>query len=652
MKKDKRKNLIIGIATTVIGAAVATPFLAPPIDIAMAFLEKGKLPKSLPPDDPTSYVGWAIARDGKLATAGDWAPFALAFAAICLIVMALFAYEKSKNPSREVANGIMGDARLIESARELRRKNDSWDGKGAPKRAGLVLGSSEKGYLFDGSVPHSAIVGKTGSGKTWLMVLQTLHLLMAAGWSLLVTGKAELLELTGDKAEALGYRVVVLDLAGYPGASRYNPLDLVVGYLEAGQLAEAQRAARQLCANLVPIEDPRQAYFYNGARDLLLACALVVALADIPREEKNMASVKELFSRGTSGEGADASAPLKDYIRGLGPDHPAYAAASDFLSDGGKTNAGKNVLSTLKTALSIFDDEGIREATATSDVGIRELVREKSVVYLQLLEENDPYLKVFSCFIDQWYRVAQEEAAANAGRLPYETAIVGDEFGNLPKISSLGEMVTLGRSMRLHVYAWTQDLKQWHKYDRPGDDHAGRDKILGSMGCKVALSLANPDDFDFFTRLAGKRTVRSHGTSSQKNPSGAGSGESYSERAEDLIHPWEWQNRVAIRDGVIAIKGGENSRPGREGVFRFPVGYASNTPAGAFFGLGDEVECALKRARFRAAMENRAAERDKNGTVPIWCPDFGEDVPDDKDGKDTGIAGDEKSAWDEWDPEM
>ena len=164
-------------------------------------------------------------------------------------------------------------------------------------------------------------------------------------------------------------------------------------------------------------------------------------------------------------------------------------------------------------------------------------------------------------------------------------------------------------------------------------------------GGKVALSLANPDDFDYFTRLAGKRTVRTQnaGTSKQGNGIGAvgSSSENYTERADDLIHAWEWQNRVPVRDVLIVIKGGENAKPGREGVFKMPVTYASNTPAGAFFGLGTEDENDEKRRRFRQEMEAAASSAEP---VDTWVPDF--EACKSAATAQEQVAGDEWSAWD------
>ena len=637
------------VAGSVAIAAVAAP-VGVPLANSILFKDKANfkpLWSILTGGDPVGGVGQYLTQ--LFASEHGLPAFLLWLGFVALIFgLVLLMQHFKKEEQRNVSGGILGDAKLITAPQELRRKNDFWNGKGDPQKAGLVIGNSRKGYLFDSSIPHWSITGKTGSGKSWLVYLQTLHLTMAAGWNLIVTGKNEMLELTGDKALELGYRRVVFDLKGYPGASRFNPIDLIAEFAEAGNVGEAQLTARQTAADLVPIGGESNTYFPKAARSALTACLLIVAFADVPRSQKNMATVCDMVNRGTTGDGKDPSAPLKDFIRSgeVGPDHPAYAAAADFLSDGGVTTAGKNVLSTLKESLGIFNDEGIRRITATSDVPIRDMVREKTVVYMHLLEEGAPYMVLMTAFLNQWWRIAQAEADKNGGRLPHETAILGDEWGNLPKVEAMAEIVTLGRSYRLHAYCATQDLKQWGKYNKPGDQNAGRDKILGSMGGKVALALANPDDCQYFTRLAGKRTVRTQnmGTSKQGWGVGAtpGSSEAYTERADDLIHEWEWANRAPVKDGAVVIKGAENSKPGREGVFQMPVTYASNTPAGEFFGLGSEYECDAKRMLFRHDARNKAAASKQD--VDIWRVDF--DACKSAQTAQAEVVDDEWRAWD------
>lgn len=612
------------------------------------------------------WLGWldAIGFDLWAAfwTSGEWLGHVpLMLAGFALTFLALFGYSVAKEGehAREVDRGIYGDARVVSGATELNRRNDFWNGSGVPERAGLVLGATERGYWFDSSVPHAMTCGKTGSGKTQLQTLETMHLLMAAGWNIVSTGKPEVLELTADKAREMGYEVVVLDLTGYPGASRYNPIGLVADAVEAGDTDGAVRTARQVAVDLIPLGGEKNTYFPKAARNMLAACILVVCTADIPRRQKNLASVAALVERGTAGEDPkDPSAPLKDYIRGLGPAHPAFSPASDLLGDGGATTAGKNVVSTLKEALGIFSDGALRAVTSESTVSIRDLIERKTVLYIEMLDEGDPYGVVYTCFLNQWWQVAQRVCKEGGGRVPHETALVLDEIGNLNvRVACLPAIATLGRSMRLHEYLFVQNLKQLNAYNEPGDGGAGRDKLIGSIGTKVALSLSEPDDFKFFTALAGKRTVRSMGTSSQNGSGRSSSGTSYSETAVPLINEWEWQQRIPIRDGLIAIKGGENSKPGREGVFEFPLDYANRTPAGAFFGLGDEEAERQKRSAYYARA--KASAQDEAYEVPgPWCPEFDVDdetddddevAPDDvfKADEDNAAFEDEWAAWDE-----
>lgn len=613
------------------------------------------------------WMGWLDAMGFDLWaafwTSGEWfghVPFMLAGFALTFLVLFGYSVAKEGERTREVDRGIYGDARVIRGAAELNRRNDFWDGTGMPERAGLVLGADVRGYWFDSSVPHALTCGKTGSGKTQLQVLETMHLAMAAGWNVVSTGKPEVLELTADKARELGYETVVLDLTGYPGASRYNPIGLVADAVEAGDTDAAVRTARQVAVDLIPLGGEKNTYFPKAARNMLAACILVVCTADIPRNQKNLASVAALVDRGTVGDDPkDPSAPLKDYIRGLGPTHPAFSPASDLLGDGGATTAGKNVVSTLKEALGIFSDGALRAVTSESAVSIRDLIDKKTVLYIEMLDEGDPYGVVYTCFLNQWWQVAQQVCKENGGRMPHETALVLDEIGNLNvKVACLPAIATLGRSMKIHEYLFVQNLKQLNAYNEPGDGGAGRDKLIGSIGTKVALSLSEPEDFKFFTALAGKRTVRSMGTSSQQGSGRSSSGTSYSETAVPLINEWEWQQRIPIRDGLIAVKGGENSKPGREGVFEFPLDYANRTPAGPFFGLGDEEAERQKRSAYYARAK-AAAGADAYEVPEPWCPDFdaedeaaGDDdeaAPDDvfKADEENATFEDEWAAWDE-----
>ena len=238
---------------------------------------------------PIDWVSWLDAVGFDMWSAfwlsGTWLghiPFM--FAAFCLLFLVLLGYTVAKDAerNRDVDEGIYGDAHVVRGAAELNRRNDFWDGSGAPARAGFVLGATKGGYWFDSSVPHAISIGKTGSGKSQFQVLEDMHMFLAAGWNVVSTGKPEILELTADKARELGYEVVVLDLAGYPGASSYNPIGLVADAVEAGDTDGAVRTARQVAIDLIPIGGEKNTYFPKAARNMLAACILVVCTADIP----------------------------------------------------------------------------------------------------------------------------------------------------------------------------------------------------------------------------------------------------------------------------------------------------------------------------------------------------------------------------------
>lgn len=635
-----------GVAILAMLAVLASIGTAPfGVPLACALLGQGK-PNLAAPYNAIFHEGGSAYWNLAFTTVTDTTqllPLFTWFASVASGIALFAMYRHYAKPARVAEDGsLLGSVSVIKGWGSLRRKNDYWNGKGQPNDAGLVLSASKRGYLYDASIPHYLVVGKTGSGKSQLVMLESIHLCMAAGANLLVTGKPELVELTGDKATELGYKRVIFDLQGYPGASGFNPIDLVASYVEEGNIGEAQRAARQVASDLIPLGGETNTYFPKAARSCLTSIILLVACSDAPRKAKNMASVADIIAAGTAGAGKDPSAPLKDYIRSLGPSHPAFAPAGDFLSDGGLTTAGKNVISTLKEAVGIFNDESIRAITAQSSLSMDELFDGKAVAYFHLLEDGDPYQVIYAAFFNQWWRVAQAKAAQNGGRLSRKTIILGDEWGNMGRVECTPLIATLGRSMDIRANFFVQNIKQLNAYDKPGDNGAGKAKIIGSIGGKVALSLADPEDFALFTKLAGKRTVRTNATSQQRQGSSrSGSSESFNETADDVIHEWEWQNRIAVRDGSIVIKGGENSAPGREGVFETPLTLASKTPAGDFFGLGTQEEEALKKQAFRARAEALASEESE---ISTWMPDF--ETTKAPETSQAEVLDDEFAAWD------
>lgn len=623
----------------------ATPAFAPIIIFAVSGRWTGFARPGAVPSSPLDVIAWNIANNGNLATGGYWYVLPLTFLILCAIAA---LRHRMAHPSRSVAHGVLGDARLIDTRKERMHRNVYWDGTGKAPGPSLVFGYEAGCLVGDPAFAHGFVDAKSGSGKSRFIGYPSLYWNAVAGASIVYTAR-KLTEylLTARAMEGAGYKAFLIDLEQPKRGHRFNLLDAVNACADAGDVAAAQRAARKIANDFIA-HDTHNPYFSDAARAMLSAAVLMVALSDeAAPEERNMVSVARVIRVGMTGDGKDPGAPLKDRIRGYGHDHPVYKTAAEFLQDKGST-AAQNVASTLMTGITVLADEGIEWMLSGSDFTLRELLEGRCVLYPHVMGEDDPYNTVLAALYNQLWAAAQEMSEEHGGKLPHPFVILGDEWGNIPRVSCLGEMVSLGRSMDFHVFLFVQNISQLNKYNDPGDNGAGMDKLLGSMNLQIAMSVmkARPDG-EYFSELCGKRTVLAR-TDSRNRTGGFGgtasAGNSMAEHQVELIPAYSFKDRVPSRDGIIVVKGGENEAPGNEGVFEMPVAdVTAMEPVAAFFGMGTKDE---DRRRCEAATEQlarRAAEADP--AIPTWCPNFAETESEQTRAAD--IEEDEFSAWDE-----
>lgn len=597
------------LASAAIICALFSPVAAEPFDSLIKGEPAGiHLEEGVP--SPEDALGWWLGGSAAGHAGGVAALFAGGFAVSFLH----FATEEAKGRERD--GGVLGSAR-VKTGAEAVRGSDTWDGRSEPRSRGYVYGYSRGRYLFESGTPHCLVVGQTGSGKTRYQIIPTIDLLTYgdAGSNVVVSDvKGELVELLGDDLEARGYDVLLLDTQ-HPGwGSRYNPLGLVCERASVGDSQGAEEAAEEVAAALVPDEgDAGQSHWTASARGLLAAVILYVALsADCPAEEKHMATVCRIIDEGTEGTGADPAEPLKGLLRGLPVGHPARAFASQFLSSGG--NEMRSILSTLKVHTRIFSSSSIAWMTSGSDIDPMDVLSRKTAVFLRVMDEGSPYNAIFAVFFDQLYRAARLQADGNGGTLQRRLAIVGDEWGNLPKVACLPSMLSLGRSYGISWYGCLQSLSQLNKYGERG----GRRVILANCGVKVALKLGEAEDRQYFSELVGKTTRHTRGRS-EGTGRAATSSTSYSEHADDVIHPWEWTTSSPSRDGAVVVKQAENGVPARHsGTLRAPLADCTKTPTRSHFDLGSREHEAGRRRTYQARLEG--ASRGRAGGAATWSP--------------------------------
>lgn len=618
-----KTKMLTALLSSLFLAILACPVLAAPIDMLVAGygLDASAIPTTF---DAETVLGWWLSDGFVTHPLGALFVFLLA-----LCTCALIAYSSALK-SRAEDGGVLGDAH-VKTGREVVKGSMTWDGSTNPSSRGFVYGFTKYHgkpcYLYEPK-KMAFVSGATGSGKSRFLYLPSIDLLSYGDASngsepatLVVSDvKNELIELTGDELARRGYRVLLLDTQHPYRGQRFNPLKQVLDLHAEGRDQEAEQAADAI-AELVVQDDEKGkgSHWTASARGLLSALVLLVSMSDeCPEESKHLATVCEALDRGTEAEGDDPSEPLKAVFRSLPSGHPAKGRASQFISSGG--NELRSILSTLKVALRPFSSAPIAWMTSGSDIDPHTVLTEKSAVFLHVLDEGSPYNCIAAIFLSQIWASVQAAADSNGGRLPRPVQILGDEWGNLPRVECLPALLSLGRSFQIYWTGATQDISQLNKYG----ERDGRRKILANCGVKVAMKLAEEEDRRYFTELVGKTTRHTQGTSNGRAASGTSSSTSYSESADDVIHPWEWRDMAPDRDGVIVVKHADNGMPAcRAGVFRSPVTDCTNTPTREHFGLGTPEHEAGNRRAYQAGLDASATEKMAEA-IPVWCPEWPE----------------------------
>lgn len=618
-----KEKLVMALVFAALLTAGFAPLVAIPLDCMIL-----GLPIEL------SSIGFTLSVDSIIWWWVNVAPHCIpgCLASFVLFLSVFLPMELSVSSKERAADGgVLGEAR-VKTGPETIRGSEIWDGHGQPKSRGFVYGFEKtlfgSKYLFEPR-RHMFLDGSTGAGKSRSLLIPTIDLLTfgaddgeSSPQTIIVSDvKSELIELTGDELERRGYRVLLLDAQHPEKSDTFNPLEMVDRLANGGNLPGAEQAADAVARTLIAGEsDAKASHWTESARSLLAATILLVVLDEgCPRGCKHLATVYHIICLGTEGAGEDPCGPLKGLFRSLPQGHPARSRASQFISSGG--NELRSIVSTLKVNLRIYASAPIARMTSGDDIDPRRILSEKTALFLHVMDEGSPYNAIAAVLFEQLYAAVYSIADATGGKLPRPVSILGDEWGNLPKVECLPSLLSLGRSYGLFWMGAVQNISQLNKYG----ERDGRKKILANCGVKVAMKLGEAEDRQYFTELVGKTTRHTMGTSSSRGPSGGTGSTSYSEHADDLIHPWEWTEMSPDKDGVIVVKTAENG-VGREhaGCFRAPVCDCTRMPTKEHFDLGTREHETAKRMEYQARLISRQMGRGDG--IDLWTPEFEEDA--------------------------
>ncbi|MGE6489809.1 VirD4-like conjugal transfer protein, CD1115 family [Paenisporosarcina sp. NPDC076898] len=358
------------------------------------------------------------------------------------------------------------------------------------------------------------VVGSSGSGKGQSYVLP--NLLNNREESIIVTDpKGELFHETAQIKREQGYQVYQVDFINF-NEDRYNLLDYVLDD------QDAQSVSLTIAKNST--KDGKEDFFMERAQKML--AGLIVYC----KTEKQNASMKDVIATFNEKVAPDED-EFRDWVEDeLGQDHPAYQILKGLTTLGGNTRA--SVTSSFASQVSIFTLNKISKMTSTSDFNFRAFQEQKSILYVKLPMDDNPFMALTSVFFDQLISQFYKMADENRGKLKIPTIFLLDEFANIGKIEKYGRVLATCRGLGLSMNTIVQDNGQIEAMY--GKEMAR--SILSNHDTLLYLRSKDMETIKYFSQLAGETTAKVQtGSTSQSGGFMSGKSSASSSQSEQYV---------------------------------------------------------------------------------------------------------------------
>lgn len=476
------------------------------------------------------------------------------------------------------------------------------DIEGIPVRAKESAG----GYKITFSKPaHTLVIGTTGSGKTTTFINPTLQILAntKSKPSMLVTDpKGELYALHTKSLKNRGYDVKVLDLRNSYCSIRWNPLekpyllyqkmldidnqirfneekgyyifedktyygkeekDAAVQVKKQEIFDEVYEDLNDICSVLCPVKSKNDPIWESGAKNFILAICLAM-LEDSENEALGMTKEKFNFfnvmkiATNTQNDCED----LINYFKKRSPMSKCVSLSKQVLDASDKTRG--SYLSTIFDKLSLFADMSICSLTSANEINFGEIANKPTVLFLQIPDEKETRHTLAAMVILQAYKALVAKANTYPDlALPRSVYILADEFGNMPAIHKLEQMITVGRSRRIWLSLVVQSYAQLAKVY----DDKTADIIKSNCNIQIFIGTTDSKTIEEFSKKCGNFSLMQRNVSFSSGNDSFGSSVSVKERP--LIYPTELQQLNSPQNMGNAIVN----------VFGFPPIKSKYTPS-------------------------------------------------------------------------
>ena len=441
---------------------------------------------------------------------------------------------------------------------------------------------------------HTLIIGTTGSGKTTTFISPTIQILAntKSKPSMLISDpKGELYALHAKSLLKRGYDVKILDLRNPYCSIRWNPLEkpfemyqemlsldnkvsvneeegyyifenkiyydkdelnAVIQVKKQELFDEVYEDLNDICSVLCPVKNKSEPIWESGAKNFILAITLAM-LED--SENPNNEMTKEKFNffnimkiaTNTQNDCED----LMEYFKHRSPISKSVSLSKQVLDASDKTRG--SYLSTIFDKLSMFSDMSICSLTSANEIDFAEISTKPTALFLQIPDEKETRHTLAAMVILQAYKALVAKANTYPDlSLPRSVYFLLDEFGNLPQVHKLEQMITVGRSRKIWLALVVQSYAQLAKVY----DEKSADIIKSNCNIQIFIGTTDQKTIEEFSKKCGNYSIIQKNVSFSSSNDGVGSSVYVKERP--LIYPTELaqlNNNQNMGNAIVSIFG-------------------------------------------------------------------------------------------------
>lgn len=322
------------------------------------------------------------------------------------------------------------------------------------QKAGILFNNKNTSHAYvAGDVKNTIVIGQPGCGKTTAVAMNELYTCIKAGHSALVNdnSKCELYKETGALAKEYGYNVICLDFLNYD-KDRYNFYEESVNAYLDDDYVRASELITVISETLVaPFYHRKSDPFWSQSAETYIEGVSNYLLEDEQFNNLTLARVAELCNEN------QADRIAANMYDGLYP--MSYPLLEGTLSAPPKTKQSI-LVSAFMAMKPVLVNEALKKMTSTSTFDLKQIGKEKTIIYICYPEYTTKFNSLISLFIklliDELYREASKHDNHEL-EIPFHFII--DEFASF-KIVGCYEYMSTCRSRNIRFTILMQSLEQ------------------------------------------------------------------------------------------------------------------------------------------------------------------------------------------------